>query len=165
PTAIPIEPWPRLALRGRAGERVGWWGDDERAFAHHVGQRVDLDGLVHGGVDQLGLDEQLARRIAHGENERGRFGALLAEHAEKRVAAAGGEVHVDDDERVVAGAHFLHRLFRTLRGVDAEGLVTKAGEQHDAERVVVFEDEDTSFSGGHLPQILFSVDGLRDRRL
>src|SRR6185312_13777256 len=62
--------------------------------------------------------------------------------AQEKLALAVRELHVDEDERVIAGQHFLDRLVVRTRGVDAERLVSQDGEEHDPKNIVVFDDED-----------------------
>src|SRR6185503_10350179 len=108
--ATVVEVRAEVAFGGRTGKRIGGRRNDQRAFADDVGERVDLQRLVHHRTHQRRIDDVLLVWIAYGQNERGRLGTLFAEACQEGQCFTAGETHVDEDQRVIAPARFLERV-------------------------------------------------------
>src|SRR3954447_3725105 len=143
--AAVVEARTEVALRRRTRKRIlGAW-HDQRAFADDIGQRVDFERLVDHRADERGVDGVFLVRIAYSEDERRRSRTLFAETPQEGQRFTAGKTQVDEDQRVIAPARFFERVLHAGRGIDAEGLMAKDGEEHRAKGIVVFDDENSRF--------------------
>src|SRR5205823_6472426 len=121
--AAAVEFREHLALGRWAGEGIVGWRYDAGTLTHDLGQGVDLQRFVQHGVGELGIDRFFAARIADDDDERRRLGTLAAEALQESARFVAGEVHVDEQQRIVAAHYFTESTFTVQSGVDRQRLM------------------------------------------